>query len=194
MAYDFGPSITEGAVHRYERSGCDVLRHQFLQRRPVWARYPPALGNRCHATRVPTGVDMSTSITIASVSYRHRHPRKPLPLTSSPLVLLVEHEFASRVDSANELLDEGYDIVESETASEAVSILRGRNDFDTNHAPGGLALVGYTANHHPSMRILVRSAWPNAQAESGAINADFLSMPYPDGELVRRMQELLDHA
>lgn len=143
---------------------------------------------------------MPTSATVPAVNHRRRDSNSPRELTSSPLVLLVEHELASRVSSANELLDEGYDIVESESASEAMSILRGRCDFDAmigdidaERAPGGLALVRYAANHHPAMKILVRSAWPDAQAESGEFATDFLPKPYPAGDLVRRMHGLLGY-
>ena len=144
---------------------------------------------------------MTPSTTTAVVSHRRRRSGRPLTVASSALILLVERELASRLTSANELLDEGYDIVESENASEAMSILRGRNDFDVmiadidaEHAPGGLALVRYAASHHPSMKILVRSAGMEFQAESDGIDADFLSKPYPVGGLVQCMRGLLEQS
>jgi DNA-binding NtrC family response regulator len=144
---------------------------------------------------------VTSSATTAVVSHRRRHSCGPLTVASSALILLVERELASRLSSANELLDEGYDIVESENASEAMSILRGRNDFDAmiadidaEHAPGGLALIRYAASHHPSMKILVRSAGIEVQAESDGIDADFLPKPCPVGGLVQCMRDLLEQS
>lgn len=180
--------------------GLLVLRHRFFAVGTSQGKLPTVASNRSIPALVPTGFDMPTSTPIAAMKHRRRHSERPLQLASSPLVLLVEHELASRVSSANELLDEGYDIVESESASEAMNILRGRSDFDAmigdidaEHAPGGLALVRYAANHHPSMKILVRSAWPDSQAESGEVDTDFLPKPYPAGDLVRRMHGLLGY-
>ena len=144
---------------------------------------------------------MTPSATTAVVSHRRRRSCRPLTVASSALILLVERELASRLSSANELLDEGYDIVESENASEAMSILRGRNDFDAmiadidaEHAPGGLALIRYAASHHPSMKILVRSAGMEVQSEADGIDADFLPKPYPVGGLVQCIRGLLEQS
>lgn len=141
---------------------------------------------------------MTISAIPARLNNHRRHSRKSLPPVSSSLILLVERELASRLSCANELLDEGYEIVESESASEAMSILDGRNDFDamiadidTDHVPGGLALIRYAAGHHPSMKILINSAWTEAEAESNAIAARFLSRPFPAGALIRQMRDLL---
>jgi DNA-binding NtrC family response regulator len=66
--------------------------------------------------------------------------------------------------AANDLLDEGYEVVETENAAEAMGILRARNDFDAviadidlDHAPGGLALVRHIAHSHRDMDILITS-------------------------------------
>jgi DNA-binding NtrC family response regulator len=114
------------------------------------------------------------------------------------LVLLVERDLASRLSSANELLDDGYEVVETESASEAMSVLDGRHDFDAivadihpDRAPGGLALVRYGAIHHPSMKILVDSDWTGACAEASAIAVGFLPKPYFAGALVEHMDGLL---
>jgi hypothetical protein len=83
---------------------------------------------------------------------------------SPPLILLVENDAATRMHAANEMLDEGYEVVETENAVEAMGILKGRNDFDAvvadidvDHAPGGLALVRYVAHRFEGMEILVTS-------------------------------------
>ena len=114
------------------------------------------------------------------------------------LVLLVENDLTSRLRAANELLDDGYEVVESESASEAMSILEGRDDFgamvadtDPDQAPGGLSLVRYAARHRRGMKILVSSTWADAGAELITIAASFLSKPYPTGALVGEMRLML---
>jgi DNA-binding NtrC family response regulator len=120
-----------------------------------------------------------------------------LSLTSA-LILLVECDLPSLLVCANELLDEGYEVIECDSAAVAMNMLNSRTDFDVmiadidmDHAPGGLALVRYAASHLPGMKILIHSAWIDAQAESNAIAGSFLPKPYPTGALARQMQSLL---
>lgn len=47
-----------------------------------------------------------------------------------PLLLLVEGSAKYQLQLANELLDEGYEVVEADHPGEAMSILKGRDDFD----------------------------------------------------------------
>ena len=118
--------------------------------------------------------------------------------TAPNLVLLVEKDLAIRLQGANELLDEGYEVVESESASEAMSILDSRDDFDAmvadidpDQAPGGLALMRYAATHRRNMKLLVESKWSSAEAESIAMAASFLSKPYAAGAMTSEMQDML---
>jgi len=117
------------------------------------------------------------------------------------LILLVEKDLASRMRSAHELLDDGYEVVESENASEAMHILDGRDDFDAmitdvdpDQAPGGLSLVRYAASRHRAMKILVGSDWIEAQVEASGVAANFLPKHPSAGALVRQMQNLLAEA
>jgi two-component system, response regulator PdtaR len=135
----------------------------------------------------------------SEISNRCGASRTPTSLASSSLILLVEPEPIFRVSCAHELLDEGYELVESESASEAMGILGRRNDFDAmitdideEQVPGGLGLVRYAASRHPGMRILVGSACIEAEAELGAINADYLAKPYPACSLVRSVRAIFD--
>jgi DNA-binding NtrC family response regulator len=112
------------------------------------------------------------------------------------LVLLVECDAETRKHAANEMLDEGYEVVETENAAEAMGILRARNDFDAviadidlDHAPGGLALVRHIAHSHGDMGILITSEGKDGEPE--AIGSGFLAKPYADGALISEMQFLL---
>ena len=118
--------------------------------------------------------------------------------TAPNLVLLVEKDLAIRLQGANELLDEGYEVVESESASEAMSILGSRDDFDAmvadidpDQAPGGLALMHYAATHRRSMKLLVESRWSSAESELIAMAARFLSKPYEAGAMTSEMHNML---
>ncbi|GLS21568.1 hypothetical protein GCM10007874_45850 [Labrys miyagiensis] len=120
-----------------------------------------------------------------------------LSLTSA-LILLVECDLPSLVICANELLDEGYEVIECDSAGVAMNMLNSRRDFDVmiadidlDHAPGGLALVRYVTSHLPGMKILIHSARIDAQAESEVADGSFLLKPYPTGALVREVQRLL---
>src|SRR5215207_8458017 len=102
-----------------------------------------------------------------------------------PLVLLVEGHAETRMQAANEMLDEGYEVVETENAVEAMGILRARNDFDAviadidpDHAPGGLALVRHIYRSFGDMNSLITS--DGNDGESEAIGSGFLAKPYAD--------------
>lgn len=125
-------------------------------------------------------------------------PRSRASLASPPLILLVETDVATRLHAANEMLDEGYEVVESDSALEATSILRGRNDFDAiivdvsrDQGPGGLALLRYVATSHGEMDILVASDATDGPSEAEAVGAEYLAKPYANGALVSRMGLLL---
>jgi len=114
-----------------------------------------------------------------------------------PLVLLVEGDAKTRMHAANAMLDEGYEVVETENALEAMGILRVRNDFDAviadvdlDHAPGGLALVRHVARHHGDTDILITSREDDGESE--AIGSGFLAKPYADGALISEMRFLLN--
>ena len=99
--------------------------------------------------------------------------------------------------AANEMLDEGYEVVETENALEAMSLLKSRSDFDAvvadidvDHAPGGLALVRYVAHRYAGMEILVTSA--PTEGDPDPVQSRFLARPYTDGALIAEMRFLLE--
>ncbi len=118
--------------------------------------------------------------------------------THPPLVLLIEADSGSRLCAANEMLDAGYEVVEGDNALEAMSILSGRDDFnalvadvDLDRAPGGLALVRWIAGTKRHVRILVTSERSEDHTELIELGARFLTRPYSDGALVRKLGVLL---
>jgi DNA-binding response OmpR family regulator len=116
----------------------------------------------------------------------------------SPLVLLIEADSGSRLCAANEMLDAGYEVVEGDNALEAMRILSGRDDFDAlvadidlGRAPGGLALVRWIAGTKRHVRILVTSERSEDHSELIELGARFLTRPYSEGALVRKLGILL---
>jgi DNA-binding NtrC family response regulator len=141
----------------------------------------------------PTGMPATGCDTMHDARL-HLFPFRDPP----PLILLVESDVGVRLCVANELLDQGYEVVEGDNAGEAMSILGGRNDFDAmiadvhvDQAPGGLALVRYIARNRPGVGILITSEGNEAQPESLTIGARFLAKPFLGGALVREMRLLL---
>jgi CheY-like chemotaxis protein len=118
-----------------------------------------------------------------------------MPELPTPLILLVENDLALRLRGANELLDEGYEVVESESAVEAAKILEGRGDFDvmvadvSSGVPGILALLRFARIHRPDMAIMVDTRW--AIDPAIAFTADDDVAGTGDGVLVQMMRRLL---
>jgi CheY-like chemotaxis protein len=82
-----------------------------------------------------------------------------------PLVLLVETDLVARLRFANHMLDYGYEVVESESATEALHILESRDDFDAivvdihpQRAPAGLSLARYVSQHHSDIAVVTVSS------------------------------------
>jgi CheY-like chemotaxis protein len=122
-----------------------------------------------------------------------------MPEPPPPLVLLVEDDLELRLRGANELLDEGYEVVESESAVEAAKILEGRADFNvmvadvSSGVPGILALLRFARIHRPNMAIMVDTRW--AIDPAIAFTADDDVAGAGDGVLVQAMRQLLtNHA
>jgi len=124
-------------------------------------------------------------------------PRGILPGVC-PLLLLVEGNVKNRLQIANELLDEGYEVVEAEHPGEAMSILKGRDDFDGMIADiyfGGLtadlALVRYMASERKGTRVLVLSDCDEEKAAVVATGACFLKRPCSAKVLLGSVAEIL---
>lgn len=126
------------------------------------------------------------------------HRRHPLPCTF-PLLLLVEGNVRDRLQIANELLDEGYEVVEADHPAEAMSILKGRDDFDGMIADvcfgGGpsadLALIRYMALERKNTKVLVVSDFDEEATAVTATGACFLKRPCSRDAFLRAVYNML---
>jgi DNA-binding NtrC family response regulator len=115
-----------------------------------------------------------------------------------PLLILVEGNVRNRLQIANDLLDEGYEVVEAEHPGEAMSILKGRDDFDGMIADiyfGGLssdlALLRYMASERKGTSVLVLTDCDEEKAAVAATGARFLKRPCSTKALLRSVAEML---
>jgi len=96
---------------------------------------------------------------------------RPASREVPPLVLLVETDLVARLRFANDMLDQGYEVVESESAIEAMHILHSRGDFNAmvadihpERAPAGLSLARYVTRHHGDIAVVTVSGQQSALA------------------------------
>ena len=84
--------------------------------------------------------------------------------TKGPAVLIVEDEPLVRLCAAQTVEDAGYEVIEAESADEAIAILESRRDirviFTDIHMPGsmdGLKLAHAVRHRWPPIKIIVTS-------------------------------------
>ena len=120
-----------------------------------------------------------------------------MALTSSrpKIVLVVEDETLIRMAVSESLRDAGYRVLEAASAEEAMSLLASFNDiavlFTDIQMPGalnGAALTRIARRHHPGLSVIATSGAP---APPGMDADDFMPKPYPPGDVVQRVNELL---
>jgi DNA-binding response OmpR family regulator len=115
-----------------------------------------------------------------------------------PLLLLVEGNAEHRLQTANELLDEGYEVVEADNPTEAMSILKGRSDFDGIIADvyfGGssadFTLARYVASEHSSTKVLIVADLADEESAILETGASFLKRPCSGDALLRSVRHML---
>ena len=104
------------------------------------------------------------------------------------LVLLVDDEAIVRLIAAGGLEDAGYDVVEADSATDALNVLETRNDvrllFTDVNMPGdmdGLALAELVHRRWPDIKLVVTSGRPLARKVPD--DGLFLTKPYTTDQL-----------
>ena len=115
-----------------------------------------------------------------------------------PVVLVVEDEPIIRMDAADTLEDEGFEVVEVATARAALAILEKRKgdvaalftDVDMPGDMNGLELAGIVHSRWPHIALVVTSGVVRVVGAlpSGGV---FLAKPYPMRTPVRIIRDLL---
>ena len=117
------------------------------------------------------------------------------------MVLVVEDEPLIRMDAADTLEDEGFEVIEAATARAALAILEKREgdvaalftDVDMPGDMNGLELAGIVHARWPHVAIVVTSGVVRVSGSlpGGGI---FLEKPYPMSTPVRIIRGLIDRA
>jgi two-component system, cell cycle sensor histidine kinase and response regulator CckA len=123
----------------------------------------------------------------------------PHPATT---VLVVDDERISRRVAYRILSEEGYRVLEAETCSETLDVLRhadGRIDLVMIDVVmpecDGVAIARHVLEQWPDQRILYMSAHPAQilmQHGLSSLDAPFLAKPYTRGEVMAKVREALE--
>ena len=120
-------------------------------------------------------------------------------ITSKHVVVLVEDELLIRIDVLAALAEAGFDVVETEHADEAISVLRERASnifavFTDVHMPGsmdGMELAHLARRSWPWIALLITSG--RARPEPGDLpgGSRFLPKPYDPDHVVDHLREMI---
>lgn len=110
------------------------------------------------------------------------------------IVLIVQEEFVTRMDIADEFDKAGFKVFQASSAESAIAILRDEptirvvfTDVDLPGTMDGLALAHYVRERWPPTILLVSSGRiPDTALPPGAF---FVQQPYLDGGLANAVQE-----
>lgn len=114
------------------------------------------------------------------------------------VVLVVEDEVLIRMDIADRLSDEGYEVLEAGTADDAIVLLEARPDirilFTDIDMPGsmdGLKLAAAVRNRWPPVEIVVTSGHRAVELTDLPARGVFFSKPYDHGRITNSFRALL---
>ena len=115
---------------------------------------------------------------------------------SEHTIMIVEDELLLRLDLANQLHSAGFEIIEAQSADEAVKILATNIDVDLIltdiRMPGqidGLGLISFVRRRDRDIKLILLSAYVDADSESPA-DASF-AKPVRIGALLAKVRQLL---
>ena len=116
---------------------------------------------------------------------------------SNPVVLVVEDEYWQRVHAADVIGRAGYDVVEANSADEAIKLLEARQDirivFTDIEMPGsmdGLRLARAIRDRWPPIELIITSGKHRLDAEQIPKRGKFLPKPYDPDALVETIKTL----
>ena len=115
----------------------------------------------------------------------------------SPVILIVEDEFLSRMDSAELIENAGFEVFQAGNADEAIEILKARSGihvvFTDIQMPGsmdGLKLARFVRNRWPPIKIVATSALLRVEDDDLPAGSVFLPKPYRGTEVVATLRQL----
>ena len=118
-----------------------------------------------------------------------------------PLVLVVEDEPLVRMVAAESLEDAGFEVIEAESAADALRILSSRSDvgvlFTDVNMPGdidGVELARLVHERWPALRIVVTSGKDHLKKSELPDDGRFVPKPYRTHEVVHLIEEMVSAA
>ena len=118
-----------------------------------------------------------------------------------PIVLIVEDEPLLRCTTAEFLCLSGYTVLETPSAAEAVTLFDSGKSVDVvfcdvcvSGPTDGLMLARWLEQRHPHVPVMLTSGYGGAVREAALEivgSEGFLSKPYHQDELVRRIRSLI---
>jgi DNA-binding NtrC family response regulator len=116
----------------------------------------------------------------------------------APTVLIVEDETLLRMENADQLSRDGYNVLEAANADAAISILNERRDvrlvFTDIDMPGsmdGLRLAAYISRRWPPIRLLLTSGHVHVTVSDLPEGAEFCPKPCAPDQLNKLVSRLL---
>lgn len=124
-------------------------------------------------------------------------PQEDRPMTKIA-VLIVEDEILIRMDVADQLRDEGFEVLEASTADEAIAILENNDsigilftDIDMPGSMDGLKLSAAVRDRWPPIKIVVTSGHRIVDITDLPDGSVFYSKPYDHGVITAAMHGLM---
>lgn len=115
-----------------------------------------------------------------------------------PIVLVVEDEPIVRLVARDTLEESGFEVIEAQTADEAVATLDERHDiaavFTDVHMPGavdGIELARMAPERWPGLKVCVTSGRARPDVADLPPDALFVPKPYHPGWLAKALQAML---
>jgi CheY-like chemotaxis protein len=117
---------------------------------------------------------------------------------ASPVVLIVEDDILIRMNAADIITADGFEVIEAASADEAILILENRLDirivFTDIQMPGsmdGLKLAAAIRRRWPPILILATSGLVDVRLSDLPHGGLFLPKPYSSEQIIRTLRELI---